>query len=375
MIKNSLKIFFRDDFKKSIMKEKLLLLATIFCLISSQSFSQSGCLIMRDSIVRLDAIQPTRTHHYFHNAISPYNLELILDDTNTVYYDSIFYNLSNQVIKTTSPNDTFLFTYTAGLISRVDGMGTNQNGPWTNTYNVFYTAGLMTSIILDTNSVTGDPNGFPGSFINISWLGGNPTYIELVVYSQLVGGPPGFAPLDTFGVTAMYDNKNNLQKMLLPSGGIDKLINFYALNNIYLAVFADSVPLFQASQGDTIDYKLYTYNINNDVASIESMPSFFNTYHDITYYFYDCTYMSVQEIEEYSNINLYPNPVSEKLTLHFSSEKNRVARIYLSNGTIIGEYTISELEQTVDVSSLNNGIYFITVTDGNLITSKKFIKE
>ena len=357
------------------MKLKLLLLTFILCSISTLSFSQSGCLVMRDSIVRLDTIQPTITHHYFHNASWPYNLEFAQNDSMVTDYDSIFYNAFNQVIKTCSQNDTFLFTYTGGLVSRVDGMGTNGNGPWTISHDIFYTSGQISSIRIDTNSVTGDSYGFPGDFINITWAGGNPVSAEGILYSGLVGGPFGFTPVDTAAFAITCDNKNNILKQLYPMDGTDDLIMLSATNNPTLIVFSNDVPVFGANTGDTIQYKVYTYNANNDVASVEDKPNAFDNTDHITYYFYDCSVSSIEESEDYSNILLYPNPTTEELNLLFNSEKNRTIQIFSSNGSLVAKHNIVTTDHTIDVSTLSRGIYFITISDDEYTINKKFIIE
>ena len=79
--------------------------------------------------------------------------------------------------------------------------------------------------------------------------------------------------------------------------------------------------------------------------------------------------MGIPDLNPYS-FSLYPNPSNDKLNIATDLILKNF-KIYAITGNILMEGTLSE---TVDISSLNGGIYFFeSLVDGNLIR-KKFIK-
>ena len=82
-------------------------------------------------------------------------------------------------------------------------------------------------------------------------------------------------------------------------------------------------------------------------------------------------------------IGVYPNPVSNKLTVHFawSNYGEHIIEVYDLNGRVLLSETsktvpLHSANKTIDVSSFNAGIYLLKLTDskGN-VSSTKFIKE
>ena len=56
---------------------------------------------------------------------------------------------------------------------------------------------------------------------------------------------------------------------------------------------------------------------------------------------------------------MYPNPVKDYLTIE--SANAAVVKIYSVSGQMLSEQNISEGINTIDLSNLNAGIYFISV--------------
>ena len=77
------------------------------------------------------------------------------------------------------------------------------------------------------------------------------------------------------------------------------------------------------------------------------------------------------------SFRLYPNPTSKYLTIDNSDLENKHLRyaIYNSAGQKINDGAMNSTNQkNIDVSNLQNGVYFINVSDGNRTFSNKFIK-
>jgi hypothetical protein len=80
---------------------------------------------------------------------------------------------------------------------------------------------------------------------------------------------------------------------------------------------------------------------------------------------------SINEVEN-SNIKIYPNPTTDYLTV---TGVENAKEINISN--VLGEkvMTLTTKDNKIDVSNLNNGVYFINMTTNDKVYSQKFIKR
>jgi hypothetical protein len=70
--------------------------------------------------------------------------------------------------------------------------------------------------------------------------------------------------------------------------------------------------------------------------------------------------------------SIYPNPVYTKLNLNFYTSE--IDEIYISN--LLGQVLITAKNKNmIDVSDLTNGVYILTITQGHIKHSQKFMKE
>ena len=93
---------------------------------------------------------------------------------------------------------------------------------------------------------------------------------------------------------------------------------------------------------------------------------------------YSTSPISINEINNYSSINICPNPATSNLTIDVNENlrfTNYLLRIYDVIGNLIFEKNLNNNKTNVDVSALPSGLYFIKVETekGELI--KKFVKE
>ena len=81
--------------------------------------------------------------------------------------------------------------------------------------------------------------------------------------------------------------------------------------------------------------------------------------------------------ENYNSVgfSVYPNPCNDKLTISSTESLNYTFEITdVTSKVILSQQRINS--NTIDVSSLEKGIYFLKVLDGNiLLATKKIIKE
>lgn len=104
---------------------------------------------------------------------------------------------------------------------------------------------------------------------------------------------------------------------------------------------------------------------NQDINASEKIWQFFAQY-DLT----GKITVSNKELESYPNIEIYPNPVNDRIYISRSQQTKGACRIYdqLGNQILLKATNISP--ESIDVSTLDAGVYFIQIED----VTKKFIK-
>lgn len=77
-----------------------------------------------------------------------------------------------------------------------------------------------------------------------------------------------------------------------------------------------------------------------------------------------------------SSLNVYPNPVNDKLYIETEVKIENVA-IYTITGVMVGQQTTENGQQTltIDLSGLNSGIYFVKINSDNGQIVKKIVKN
>ncbi len=87
---------------------------------------------------------------------------------------------------------------------------------------------------------------------------------------------------------------------------------------------------------------------------------------------------SVSEADVSASFQVYPNPVVDDLTVSFPvlGISPRL-ELYNSLGSLIFSYNLSSFEETISLSSLSSGMYFLRLTkeNGELIAVKKVVKK
>ncbi|MFN0275539.1 MAG: T9SS type A sorting domain-containing protein [Chitinophagales bacterium] len=85
--------------------------------------------------------------------------------------------------------------------------------------------------------------------------------------------------------------------------------------------------------------------------------------------------------ETYKEVSVFPNPVQDVLNINFGSQTGQLdVSILDASGKLVlsSTYTIEGTNQTIqmyEVSNLSKGIYFIQVSDGTSVTTKKITKS
>ena len=71
--------------------------------------------------------------------------------------------------------------------------------------------------------------------------------------------------------------------------------------------------------------------------------------------------------------HLYPNPASDKINLssNMGEVESLKIKLFDLSGALLKEIKYSE---EIDVSYLNNGVYYIEITNNKIVYRKRFIK-
>jgi CotH kinase protein/Secretion system C-terminal sorting domain/Lamin Tail Domain len=90
----------------------------------------------------------------------------------------------------------------------------------------------------------------------------------------------------------------------------------------------------------------------------------------------NCGMTGISAINNISSFVVFPNPASQSLVISFQSSVNSISIFDLVGRKILEQQIVNRNSEIVNISSLQNGIYFIKATDenGNHFTSK-FVKQ
>jgi hypothetical protein len=84
---------------------------------------------------------------------------------------------------------------------------------------------------------------------------------------------------------------------------------------------------------------------------------------------------SVANLDEISSadFSVYPNPASEVININSSKMLNATISLTDLTGKVVKTSTINGLTASVNTSGLNNGIYYVTITNGNSTSTQKVV--
>lgn len=116
----------------------------------------------------------------------------------------------------------------------------------------------------------------------------------------------------------------------------------------------DDYPYGNGPQGDVIRIYNYVRLVRGEGATLNIGSSLINN----------------------SELNVYPNPTSDYISVNFTDNNLENTNIFIYNN--IGQLIITENvcnNTKIDVSSLQKGIYIIKIASGSTIVSTKFVKK
>jgi hypothetical protein len=352
------------------MKKTLIFLTLI---VATSFAAKSQCILVQDTVTAGENATGAETFFY-DGSIRLSRLEM-KDSSQTTYsrYDSLYYNTGSGNLQyvyridvgSSAPADTTELIYNgSGQITRINATGDNGGSFWGMSHDITYNgSGQITDIILDQSSVAGSPEGIVGSYLNMVWSNGNVVNVDLV--NDFGAG------VVTVELTAIYDTKNNLERHFVLDEAGD-LILHYCANNLLELTLDNNEPGI-GNSGDKAMEKIYTYNTNNEVATMTNVPALFEDNNSTDKYLYDCS-ATIGSIVEGNMRFIYPNPVRDKLNVSNLKGVNQLQIINVA-GKVVYSESVNSLNHSINIANYSKGIYLLRINAGNEITTHKFIKE
>lgn len=92
---------------------------------------------------------------------------------------------------------------------------------------------------------------------------------------------------------------------------------------------------------------------------------------------FDCSSLNTKSFEKELNISIYPNPVTNLLTIELEKElsKDLIIELYDVSGKLILSNKAEGSLQTLNLKNLNTGVYLVKVSNGNRNVVKRIIKQ
>ena len=149
-----------------------------------------------------------------------------------------------------------------------------------------------------------------------------------------------------------------------------------------MAISQTASPELVSSAGDS--FKNSTYQLDWSVGECVTTTHTAGSY-TVTQGFHQSNYEVATLIDNLNNVaidvKVYPNPTSDFIIVSFnnfpsSGGHGNVLKITDINGKILLQEKINQQKKQLDFSSYSNGIYFLSVKQGNqLLKSFKIIKN
>jgi len=148
-------------------------------------------------------------------------------------------------------------------------------------------------------------------------------------------------------------------KMSTPSNIVSSVEYILPDANSHAVINADSLGILYNK------LILVVCNIDSAIHEGETAP----------YSYFTTAITGIDENNSSSEINIYPNPVKDALTISFSSPEKGVVEIFDMQGKVVYQASVNKKLSTIDVSTLQKGVYTLKVTTSKGNFSKKFTKE
>ena len=95
---------------------------------------------------------------------------------------------------------------------------------------------------------------------------------------------------------------------------------------------------------------------------------------------YETEFVETLSIEGYeiTSFTLFPNPAKEEVTIQLANSNSEIGKVNIYNiqgKVILKDIAFESNNSTIDLSNIENGLYFVELTIGNRSTVQKLIVD
>lgn len=176
--------------------------------------------------------------------------------------------------------------------------------------------------------------------------------------------------VDTYFVATKTINKGDVTGITFPSVRLSDIKSLYDLSlNLKGAPFTDNTEYYWYVKFKTISAKIG----NIPIAGTTDMSSLSNTRMKV--WINKTTSISEPNGDDNVNLYIYPNPCVNQLSFDFKRTET-IARVYITDllgrTVLMNNIVDNATHQSLDVSSLNTGLYALKLVSGARIFVQKF---
>lgn len=293
--------------------------------------------------------------------------------------DSFYYDAGGTDWQTSNASFQYDWTTSFGGFWSGGFAYTNKNNPDSGNYRHLYNCAAGKGYNLSNYYATGQP----GAFIRVKApsTGVSGFYVTNSTYAYM-SMKNGDAFAKKFGGVTGNDKDSLVLSVYGYSGGILKndtvhffLADFRFSNNAFDYILKTWQWVDCSSLGAVDSIGFFMTSSDNGAWGMNT-PAFFSIDNFTT-----GQGVGIAENSSQQNINLFPNPASESINLHLSTEKSfyGTVNIFNSIGALVKtetiEFTSVENKYQIDIRDFNQGFYFIELIGDNKKQNIKFIKQ
>jgi uncharacterized protein (TIGR02145 family) len=89
----------------------------------------------------------------------------------------------------------------------------------------------------------------------------------------------------------------------------------------------------------------------------------------------DSTSVQINDINHRNKLQIYPNPVIDKLTISFAENQSIKMQVYNINGKCIIQRELTNWTNEIDIGSLSKGVYVVRLIGADWTVARKLTKE
>ena len=189
-----------------------------------------------------------------------------------------------------------------------------------------------------------------------------PNDTRVIHHSEFSGADPD-DPTSTLIITILDETKHGfMSKSGVPLGSGDTF-KFTDVNGSAIA-YTNTNP-------DAV-YDFFTFTVTDGHGGLLGTPKF-NIVID------EDAVTGVNDLERENKMTLFPNPATDKLRVRFSLPISSDATLLVSDvqGRILGQQNVQQNADLleIDINSLSDGIYFMTVKSGDGVMTERFVVQ